>query len=400
MSGTGRAPASRNTPRATPTPASASSARSVALAALVEIESDNAYANLKLGPLLERSGLDDRDRRLVTELVYGSIRRRRSLDYMVDRFLVSDPPAAARAALRLGAYQLRFTDIPDHAAVSATVDVTPKRFRGMVNAVLRKVAKAAVSWPDDATRLSYPDWIVERLRSDLGDEVATMALETMNRAPEVSVRDDGYTQDRSSQRVVASLGVGPGQLVVDICAAPGGKATALAGLGARVIAADLRPKRVRLVADNADRTSADRPDDGAVWPLVADARRPPLRPELADVVLVDAPCSGLGVLRRRPDARWRIAQHDVDELAALQFDVLDAASALVVAGGLLAYSVCTLTRAETIEVAERFAAANPEFVPTAPPGEPWVAWGSGALLSPQADDSDGMALFTWRRPPR
>lgn len=375
----------------------ARSSRSVALDALVEIEADGAYANLRLGPLLDASGLDERDRRLVTELVYGTIRRRRSLDYLVDRFLTNDPPPTARAALRLGAYQLRFTDIPDHAAVSATVDITPKRFRGLVNAVLRKVAKAPVTWPDDATRLSYPDWILDRLRADLGDGAALAALETMNRAPEVSVRDDGYTQDRSSQRVVAALDPQPGRLAIDVCAAPGGKATALAGAGALVVAADLRPKRVRLVAGNARRTAADRPEGATVWPVVADAAFPPLRDGLAHIVLVDAPCSGLGVLRRRPDARWRITERDVDELAVVQARLLDAAAPLVAPGGLLAYSVCTLTRSETIDVAERFTASHPDFAVADPPGDPWTPWGSGSLLLPQADDSDGMALFLWRR---
>lgn len=378
-----------------PTPVTTS--RRVAIDALVGIEQDNAYANLRLGPMLERSGLDERDRRLVTELVYGSIRRRRSLDHLVDRFLSSDPPPTARAALRLGAYQLRFTDIPDHAAVSATVDATPKRFRGLVNAILRKVASAPVSWPDDATRLSYPDWVVERLVADLGADDAFAALETMNRAPEVNVRADGYTQDRASQLVVEALGVGPGDLVVDVCAAPGGKATAMAGSGARVVAADLRPKRVGLVAANAERTAGARDDGGAVWPVVADARRSPLRSGVADVVLVDAPCSGLGVLRRRPDARWRVTASDVAELAVIQGSILAASSALVSPGGLLAYSVCTLTADETIGVAEVFAAAHPEFEPVDSPTDPWIPWGSGALLLPQADDSDGMALFLWRR---
>ncbi|MBX7069606.1 MAG: hypothetical protein K1X38_09480 [Microthrixaceae bacterium] len=374
-------------------------ARKVALDALVEIEATNAYANLKLGPLLERSGLDERDRRLVTELVYGTIRRQRSVDYLVDRFLVDSPPPAARAALRLGAYQLRLTDIPDHAAVAATVDVTPKRFRGLVNAVLRKVAKSAVEWPDDGTRLSYPDWIVDRLCTDLGDEAAIDALETMNRAPEVTVRDDGYTQDRSSQRVVEALGVRPGQLVVDVCAAPGGKATAMATFGARVVAADFRPRRVGLIASNAQRVAAGRASDASVWPVVADARRPPFRSACADVVLVDAPCSGLGVLRRRPDARWRVSERDVAELAEMQGAILASSSDLVADGALLAYSVCTLTAAETTGVAEAFAAEHPEFEPVAPPGDPWQRWGTGALLLPQADDSDGMALFLWRRRP-
>lgn len=373
--------------------------RAVALDVLVKQDASNAYVNLQLGPELARSDLDERDRRFVTELVYGTVRRRRSLDYLVDRFLVNDPPAAARAALRMGAYQLRFTDVPDHAAVAATVDVTPKRFRGLVNAVLRKVAKEPVNWPDDGTRLSYPDWIVERLTTDLGADDAVGALETMNRAPDVSVRDDGYVQDRSSQRVVAALGAGPGDVVVDLCAAPGGKATALAAEGARVVAGDLRAKRVGLIAANAAVTAPSRPAGAAVLPIVADGRRPPIRPKSADVVLVDAPCSGLGVLRRRPDARWRVQQSDVDELAALQVDLLRAAAPLVAPGGLLAYSVCTLTAAETTGVAEVFTASDDArgFEAADPAGDPWRSWGSGALLLPQADDSDGMALFTWRR---
>lgn len=379
-------------------PAAASS-RKVAVDALVEIEAADAYANLKLGAILGRSGLDDRDKRLVTELVYGSIRRRRSLDFLVDRFLSSDPPPAARAALRIGAYQLHFTEIADHAAVSATVDAAPKRFRGLVNAVLRKVASAEVHWPDEPTRLSYPDWIVARLVEDLGHDEAIAALETMNRAPAVNVRDDGYIQDRSSQRVVDALGVRPGDVVVDVCAAPGGKATAMAAAGGVVIAADRRERRAGLVASNAARTADGRPSGAAVLPLVADGTTPPIRSGTADVVLVDAPCSGLGVLRRRPDARWRVAAGDPAELAEVQFGLLRAASDLVRPGGLLAYSVCTLTRAETSDVAARFAAAAQDFSAEPPPAAPWRSLAGGALLLPQDDDSDGMALFLWRRDP-
>ena len=369
----------------------ASSSRRVALDALVDIEASGAYANLRLGPILAASGLDDRDRRLVTELVYGTIRRQRSLDYLADRFLASDPPAVARAALRLGAYQLRFTDIPDHAAVSSTVDATPKRFRGMVNAVLRKVATSPVDWPDDATRLSYPDWVVDLMEAEHGDE-GHEALEMMNHAPEVSARADGYRQDRSSQRVAEAVGATAGELVIDVCAAPGGKATAMALDGARVVAADIRPHRVKLIADNVAGLGASR-----VWPVVADAAAPPFREAIADHVLVDAPCSGLGVLRRRADARWRIERTDVRRLAGLQLALLRASAGLVKPGGVLTYSVCTVTRAETIEVAEAFARADQRFTAMPPPEEPWRPWGDGALLLPQDDDSDGMALFSWRR---
>ena len=375
------------------------SAREIAIDALVAIDNDRSFANLRLGPMLERSGLDDRDRRFVTEMVYGAIRRRRSLDHLVDRFLSSDPPSVARAALRLGAYQLHYLEVPDHAAVSATVDATPKRFRGVVNAVLRKVASNPVVWPDVGTELSYPDWIVERLSEDLGSDVAIEALEVMNTAPEVAIRSDGYIQDRSSQRVVAALPIEAGQLVLDACAAPGGKATAMAGRGARVIAADLRLKRVGLIAKNSAATAANRPDGGALWPVVADGRHLPLARRSVDGVLVDAPCSGLGVLRRRADARWRIEPADVDRLASIQFDLLVEAARAVSGGGWLAYSVCTLTNAETIDVATRFVAQHPDFEPIEFVEGPWEAIGTGGCLLPQADDSDGMALFIWRYRP-
>ncbi|HNE37645.1 MAG TPA: transcription antitermination factor NusB, partial [Microthrixaceae bacterium] len=179
-------------------------ARRVALEALARIDDDGAYANLVLSAVLDRNDADlsSEDRGFLTDLVYGTVRRRRACDHLVDRFLTSDPPPAARRALRLGAYQLAFrNDLPDYAVVSATVAAAPKRFRGLVNAVLRRVATAPVEFPDDATRLSYPDWIVERLVADLGHDDALAALETMDLAPRVHRRADGYTQDLASQWV-------------------------------------------------------------------------------------------------------------------------------------------------------------------------------------------------------
>jgi 16S rRNA (cytosine967-C5)-methyltransferase len=387
-------------------------ARRVAIEALVRIERDDAYANLALDAHLRRSGLDRRDRALVTDLVYGTLRRRRACDFLVDRFLSSPPPAEARAALRVGAYQLHFTDTPAHAAVSATVSAVPKRYRGVTNAVLRRVSAEPVTWPDDATRLSYPDWIVDRLVADLGHDDALAALEAMDAAPEVSVRDDGYTQDRASQWVAAAVGVRAGDVVADVCAAPGGKATLLAERGARVIAADLRPARAGLVATNAARVGvADR-----LLPLVADATSPPIRPGSLDAVLVDAPCSGLGVLHRRADARWRAAPGDVEQLAGLQGRILAAAIPLVRPGGTVAYSVCTVTRAETLDHDEWVARTHPALRPLGVPiddrvegGEGleggqgseaarWRPWGTGALVLPQDAGTDGMALFRWQVP--
>ena len=374
--------------------------RRVAVDALVRIEEGGAFANLALGPVLERSGLDERDRRLVTELVYGTTRMRRACDWLVDRFVTGTRPldARTRSALRLGAYQLVVLGQPSHAAVTTAVSAAPKRSRGLVNAVLRKVAaeheEGRTSFPDAATRLSYPDWIVERLTADLDPERALGALEAMNVAASATVRDDGYTQDEASQWVAALVEAERGDRVLDLCAAPGGKATALAAHGAHVVAADVRPGRVGLIAGNARRTgTADR-----VHPLVADGRAVPFGPGSFDRVLVDAPCSGLGVLHRRADARWRMVPESVDRLARLQVELVRTAAELVRPGGLLVVSVCTLTARETTGVDSVVADVRPDLVALPPPGDPWVPWGRGALLLPQAAGTDGMALHRYRVP--
>ena len=395
------APKGRRGPRRSPQPAAGAAASAVpdprrtAVEALVRIERDGAYANLLLPKLLARSGLSDRDRAFATQLVYGTVRHRRSCDWFVERFAVGELDETVRAALRLGTYQLRFLGTPPHAAVSATVDTVPRKARGLVNAVLRKVAEAEDAWPSEAVRLSYPDWVLERLTSDLGAEAALGALASMNGAASVTTRDDGYVQDPASRLVVDAVGARPGERVLDLCSAPGGKATALAGEGAWVVGADVRPGRVGLVAANAQTVGLDPAQLSAV---VADGLAPPFAPASFDRVLVDAPCSGLGSLRRRPDARWRIDADAPERLAVLQGQLLAAAGALVVPGGSLTYSVCTLTAAETTGVAAGFEAAHPGWEAQPAPGEPWAPWGSGALLLPQAADTDGMAVFTWRRP--
>lgn len=373
--------------------------RRVALDALARIDDDGAYANLVLSGVLDRPGPDGaalsvNDKGFVTDLVYGTVRMQRAVDFLVDRFLTADPPPAARRALRLGAYQLAFRDdLPDYAVVSATVSAAPKRFRGLVNAVLRKVATAAVEYPDAATRLSYPDWIVEQLTHDLGEHDALEALAAMDRAPHVHRRDDGYVQDLASQWVAELVDARAGDLVADLCAAPGGKATALAGAGALVVAADLNPVRVGLIAANGRTVGSP-----ALFPIVADGLAPALRPGSFDRVLIDAPCSGLGVLRRRADARWRIDPAAPARLGALAIRLVDAAVPLVRPGGVVVFSVCTLTAAESLAVDDHVANAHPTLEPLAAPAEPWRPWGRGAMLLPQVADTDGMCLFRYRVP--
>ena len=358
---------------------------------LVRVDAGGAYANVALPAALARTDLDERDRAFVTELVYGVTRRRRALDWVLDAFLVAAPPAPARAALRMGAYQIVELGTPAYAAVSATVSVAPRKHRALVNAVLRRVADAgAPDWPDDPTRLSYPDWIVDTLADDLGRSTALAALESMNGPAQLHRREDGYVQDLSSQLVVDAVDVSAGALVADLCAAPGGKATALAARGATVIACDSHRGRAAVLEANRRALGAE-----SMQAVVADGRHPPLRPGRFDTVLVDAPCSGLGTLRRRPDARWRVERSAVRRLVELQRSLLDAATGLLRPGGQLVYSVCTLTSAETLEVAAEMS-TGADLQPLPPPPAPWQSHGCGAMLLPDADH-DGMALFRWRR---
>jgi len=365
----------------------------VALDVLDRIDGEGAYANLALSAALDRSSLDDRDRRFVTDLVYGTTRMRRACDYLVDRFLARPPEGRARNALRLGAYQLAIASVPAHAAVSETVAASPRTARGLVNAVLRKVADAAVSWPDDATRLSVPDWVLDRLTSDLGRDAALAAVSAMNEPATAVERADGYVQDPASRLVADAVAARAGDRVLDLCAAPGGKATALAGAGAGVVAADIRPARAGLVRTNAARLRLT--DRIAV--VSADGTRPPFPSGRFDRVVVDAPCSGLGTLRRRPDLRWRVEPASIDRLADLQRRLVTAAAGLVRPGGSLVYSVCTLTATESTGVDAWLAGERPDLAAIEPPGEPWGPWGRGAILLPQTAQTDGMCLFRYVR---
>ena len=422
--------------------------RETAFAVLLRVE-DGAYSNVLLPAVLRDSALDARDRAFATDLVYGTLRQQRALDYLVglvaDR-AVEELDPATRVALRLGAYQLT-RNVPAHAAVGETVAVAPRRARGYVNAVLRALAGIGPqwSWPDGqdiaalAVRLSYPDWIVEELSAQYGPGDARASLEVGNESPPVALRVnteratvDAVTdellaggaevtrgtladeallargigdparlpavaqgratpQDEASQAVVGILDPRPGETIVDAAAAPGGKATAIAermGEHGAVVACDLHPGRIHLVASARNRLGLAR-----VLPVVADGRVLPLRPTSADRVLVDAPCSGLGVLRRRAELRWRIRQDDLPRLVDLQRDLLRGVAEMVKPGGVVVYSVCTLTGDETTGVDAWAERELPHLVADPPPGAPWRSRGRGAVLLPHDADSDGMYVL-------
>lgn len=369
--------------------------RKVAYDVLRRIEQKGAFANLVLDSELKRSELGDQDRRFATQLVYGTTRMRRACDFLVDRFAMREVDPDVRTLLRLGAYQLHYLSTPDHAAVDATVSLASKKTRGFVNAILRKVATADVEWPSDAVRLSYPDWLVGHLVHDHGEVQALAMLERMNIEPSVHERSDGYVQDPASQWVCDAVDPAPDHLVLDVCAAPGGKATLLAAGGAVVVAADRSRNRTRLIVGNVKRTEAS-----SVRALVADGTKPPYRPQSFDRVLIDAPCSGLGVLRRRADARWRIDAEAIERLTRLQARLIVAGAELVKPGGRLIYSVCTVTRVETVESARSI---PDQFVPVslsdtaAAAADRWRSWGDhGGFVLPQDHDTDGMSVFVWQ----
>lgn len=377
------------------------SARAVAWSALVRIDHEGAFANLVLPSMLDGTTLSKEDRGFVTDLVYGTTRQRRACDAAIDRFITTEPDPEIRTLLRLGAYQLLFAGTAPHAAVGETVELAPRRIRGFVNAILRRVASNPMVWASEAEALSYPDWIVDRFRAEMDDEDARASLAIMNEPAPVTRRADGYVQDLASQWVVDAVGAEPGESILDMCAGPGGKASGLAATGARVVAADFQEHRARLVERNANSLGLP------ISVVVADGCQSPFAPGSFDRVLLDAPCSGLGALRRRADARWRIQPTDLGILEDLQQRLLAAAATLVRPGGVLVYSVCTITRSESIghHTPEGLVVIGRDgggVAPTLP--AIWKEFGSGFRVLPHEyrtdaarTGSDGMTLLRYRR---
>ena len=318
---------------------------------------------------------------------------RRACDWLVDRYLIAPVEPVVRAALRLGAYQLVFVEVPAHAAVNTTVSASPARARRLVNAVLRKIsAETDRTWPDDATRLSYPEWIVERLRTDLGTVDADDALAAMNVGAPSTVRADGYVQDESSQLVGAAVGAVDGERVADICAAPGGKATAMAASGALVVASDLRASRVSLIAANRDKLDAQFARRGGCrrHSLAVCATRRSIgcsstRRARGSARCGTAPTRGGVSTKPRPNG-WRRCSSPC----------WPKPSASSKPGGVVLYSVCTLTDAETVAVDARVERELPGLVPMAL-GEPWQPRGRGGQILPQLRDTDGMFAVRYEK---
>ena len=367
-----------------------SPARAAAYETVFRVFEQDAYADRALRTAV--ASLDQRDRAFAQRLAYGTIQRARTLDYAIEQLgrrpaRKLDPPV--RAALRLGAYELGFMQTPRHAAVNEAVELVRRarleRAVAFTNAVLRRVADGIEalleSLPEGALKQSYPNWVEQVWTRDFGREQALALMRAQNEAPETVVRlirgdiageptdtpgayrvarvdeealAEGriWPQSRGSQLAGLTVGARAGERTLDLCAAPGGKATMLAG---DVTAVEKHPGRARELEENAARLGAMK-----VSVVCADALELP--PELRDYdrALVDAPCSGLGVLASRPDLRWR-----AEPLPELQLALVGAAADRVRTGGTIVYSVCTLNADENEAVVDASGLA-PE-----PLGEEW-----------------------------
>lgn len=440
------------------------SARWIAVDILNRIEASGAFAERLLDAVLSGTALTaPSDRGLLTELVYGTLRMRGHLDWIIRQLYQGDAASletTVQNILRTGLYQLCFTDrIPPFAAVNEAVNIareyTPAA-SGLVNAVLRNYLrkKDTIPWPDRekdietavAVFYSHPRWLVRRLLARLGREetiaicrannaiapltlrvnslkgsreeaIASLANEGISAQPasfsadgiivtssaaglrEMQLYREGFVriQDEASQLVARLVAPEPGERILDLCAGAGGKTLHLAaimGNRGQITAVDLHSKRLRMLIDEANRLGA-----AIVVAHRGDATAPmKVFHEGYDRVLLDAPCSGLGTLRRNPEIRWRISEADIPKYKRTQKHLLGSASGYVRPGGRLIYSVCTNTPEETEMVVRDFLGNRPEFKLIRPPHVPpaLIDHRDFFLTSPHLHGMDGFfaAVFT------
>lgn len=438
----------------------ATNAREAAMHLILSVNQGGAYANLAIADFVRETKLTDIDRRFTTELVYGTIKAKLSLEWVLKRYLPRPDKLApvVWTILQLGAYQLLYLQkVPPSAACNESVALAKKYAHAaaarLVNAVLRKTAaeRETLLWPEVGTAAdpaeaisivtSHPLWLVRRWIAQIGLEQTEALCRLDNETPPLSFRvneslmtresalvvlNDGYgqfhpsslvsdgitcselnasltnlpllqqgvlqIQDEASMLVAHVVAPEKDDRILDVCSAPGGKTTHMASLlqgTGCVTALDIHPHKVQLVAENARRQQL-----ANVEVYAMDARALPSEwREKFDCVLVDAPCSGLGVLRRKADARWNKTETEIDQLPALQLAILTQAAAMVVPGGKLIYSTCTTEPHENQDVLLAFLREHPEFSADAIPHprgcaktEPWLQ------LWPHLDGTDGFFI--------
>jgi len=399
------------------------SARKTVFNALKKV-SDSAYSNITLDNELKKSNLDDRDKRFASSLFYGVLESEQQLDYIISKLLTNKKMKLernVRIILRMGIYQLAYmTKVPDNAAVDESVRLARKnglhRASGLINGLLRNFIRAnkSVPLPDRCNneslflsiKYSCPVWLIESWSNDYGSEICESILKCLAGRPPIYAKVNNlhpefsktteflsvsgakasaidwlenaieisatggieeleaykagmlHVQDLSSQFCCTVLSPQPGETILDVCAAPGGKTFTIAEHmmnNGRVISCDIHKHRVELIKEGAQRLGLT-----CIDAIERDALNGEEIP--ADRVLCDVPCSGYGIIRRKPDIKNKTAE-TLAQLPQIQYDILYRSSRNVKKGGVLVYSTCTLCSAENAEVVERFLADNPDFEP-------------------------------------
>lgn len=398
--------------------------RKTAYNVLMRVEGEGGYSNISLNAALGSAKLEPRDKAFVTKIVYGVLENSYYLDYIIDNYSKvrsSKLEAGVRCILRMGIYQINFLDTPDSAAVNESVNLAKKlklfRATGFINGVLRNYIRdgKSVRLPDPqkdmllylCVKYSCPMWLVDLWQRAYGGKICEGILQSLSERPPIFarvnttkilpdeliksftesgvkavkseiipdclllentgsvrelpqyVRGEFHVQDGSSQLCCIIAAPDIGYRIYDVCAAPGGKTFTLAELmddSGEIISCDIHPHRVELIAEGAKRLGLE-----CIRATVRDALSE-IAESSADLVLCDVPCSGLGIIRRKPDVKQKSPQ-ELDNLPELQYKILENSARLVKKGGKLVYSTCTLNPEENAGVLEKFLEAHPEFEP-------------------------------------
>ena len=426
-----------------------------------------AYADVALERVLSKNDLSPSDRRLATELVYGSVRQMRSLDTLIDQLAskkADKQPPLLRSILHLGLYQLRYlSHIPPSAAVNTTVELAKKNglsgLTGFVNGVLRQYLRIndtgidPLKLPENPTEQlgilhSYPDWIIEVWLKQFGFTATEQLCQWLNQSPKLDLRvnpllssmekvetalqsagldvsrvphvpqalringstgaiqnlpgfNDGWwtVQDSSAQLVSHLLDPQAGEIVIDACAAPGGKTTHIAELmgdTGTIWACDRTASRLRKLQQNIKRLQLK-----SIRVQVGDSRQLESFIDKCDRLLLDVPCSGLGTLNRHADARWRQTPESIQELSLLQSELISQAALFVKPGGVIVYATCTLHPQENEGIIETFLAQNPNWQIEQPVTDsPCFTFAKSAgwiKVLPYQDSMDGFFMVRLRK---
>jgi 16S rRNA (cytosine967-C5)-methyltransferase len=398
-------------------------ARFVVVKTLCDIEEKKSFSNIKLNQYFKKYDLSPIDRAFATEILYGTIRWKLRIDYFIQKFSkvkIKDMSTWVLCCIRTAVYQIFFMDkVPDFAAVNQAVEITKirdKKASSFVNGVLRNILRNKnefnnINIKDRIKKLSveysHPEWMIKKFTEAFGEKFVISLMEKNNTPPELSIRINtlkttkeelkellinkgidvkegrvpeclmlkGYhsiekseefnnglftIQDESSMLVAKVLSPMPGERIIDLCSAPGGKTTHIAQLmnnNGEITALDIHEHKLLLVNDNAKRLGID-----IIKTYLKDATTYIDEfKDYADRVLIDAPCSGIGLIRKKPEIRWNISEKDIIELQKVQYSILKNAAKYVKVGGVIVYSTCTITMEENEDIIKRFLNEHSNF---------------------------------------